>query len=82
MDNGHRKGQRTLLVDFPIYHIIHIITIPLLRWKHAASCHRSSIIPGEGNVYFHDSVYHRLQQYERKTKPKDNERKTEDDSCV
>ncbi|KAF8491662.1 hypothetical protein JB92DRAFT_3147628 [Gautieria morchelliformis] len=37
-------------------------------WKHAAKCHKSSTIVGEGNVHCRDEVFHRLQRYERRTK--------------
>ncbi|KAF8521137.1 hypothetical protein JB92DRAFT_2708016, partial [Gautieria morchelliformis] len=51
----------------------------LFWWKHAATCHKSSTIAGEGNVHCRDEVFRRLQRYERRHEPKTEHVESEDD---
>lgn len=37
----------------------------LYWWKHAASCHKSTTIPGETDIYIQDNVYDKLMEYEK-----------------
>lgn len=39
----------------------------LYWWKHAASCHGISRLPGDQDPYIEDSVFLRLQEYKTKT---------------
>jgi hypothetical protein len=36
----------------------------LNRWKHVASCHKSSTITWEQDIYYDDDVLHQLKKYE------------------
>jgi hypothetical protein len=36
-----------------------------LRWKHAAFCHKATIIPGERDAFIEDDIYKRVQEFLR-----------------
>ena len=33
------------------------------RWKHAAFCHKATVIPGERDIFVEDDIYERVQEF-------------------